>query len=67
MIHVVPALLQKENQGSSLDICLSPANSFSLFNNKKSDLVLLQLKPRHFWARLIHFVQLCCSEVGSWL
>lgn len=62
MIHVVPALLQKGNQGFSLDICLSPANSFSLFNNKKSDFVLLRLKMCHFWARLIHFVQLFAAQ-----
>lgn len=44
MIHVVPALLQKENQGFSPDICLSAANSFSLFNNKKSDFVCCDSK-----------------------
>lgn len=48
MVHVVPALLQKENQGFSLDVCRSPDNSFSLFKNKKSDLVLLRFKTCHF-------------------
>lgn len=62
MIHVVPALLQKENQGFSLDICLSSASSFSLFNNKRSDFALLQFKIRNFWAHLIHFVQLFAAQ-----
>lgn len=36
---------------------------FFLQQKEKSDFVLLSLKMCHFWACLIHFVQLCCSEV----
>lgn len=67
MIHVVPALLQRENQGFALNACLFPATLFSFLTATGRDFGLRWLETCHFWARVIHFVQHHGPEAHSCL